>query len=386
MGSILEVSYDQLKGVLDTINLLIVTANSIETYQVRQVLKPIAGYQDVLKVPHGMQTYFIGTFGEYAAIHVQCGDMGTMRAAASIPTVMNAIDDWQPKVVLMIGVAMGVDEEKQNIGDVLVAETIVPYEIQRLSANGINQRNEIVAPGPTLLNRFKNVTDWSNPINEDGSIAKILNGQILSGEKLIDNLKEKTKILRRFKNAIGAEMEGAGVYAACRNKQVSEWILIKGICDYGDGNKGVDKGNRQNKAAQSATSLCLKVFSSRIGFKPIGLNPIPIPAPSPDNSIKIEEVEPQKLTAEILEIITPLKDMLTPIQSTISAFLNLNPIQKATVIRDIGIPLEDLTSLNAHEMDREVFRQVKEKELFSILWQSIHKLKPFTEILNNPFL
>lgn len=382
MREVVEKSYEELKDILDSLNLLILTANGIETFHVKQVLKPLDGYEDVLKISHGLQTYFIGTFGQYAAIHVQCGDMGNMRAAASFPTAMNAIEDWRPKVVIMIGVAMGVNEEKQNIGDVLVSETIAPYEIQRLSTDGINQRNEIIPPGPILLNRFKNVTGWLNSINDDNTMAKILNGQILSGEKLIDNKRERTKILKRFQNAIGAEMEGAGIYAACRNKQINEWILVKGICDYGDGNKNVDKEKRQNIAAQSATSLCLKVFSSRLAFKGI-LDPI---SDLSKNHLENKKVDPEKLETKILEILIPEKDMLTPIQSTVSAFLSLNSIQKATVIKDIGVSLDDLSNLNAHEMDKEIFRQIKEKNLFALLWTSINTLKPFIEIKNNPFL
>ncbi len=377
----LEVAYDELKAIRDSIKLLIVTANDIETYHVRQVLRNMNAYGDVLQVPRKLQTYFVGTFGVYNAVHVQCQKMGAVSSGASLTTVMNAIDDWQPKVILMIGVAMGVNEGKQNIGDVLVSETIAPYENQRLGVKGINQRSPIVEGGALLLNRFKHSNGWKNEIKEDVTIAKVRLGQILTGEKLIDNLSQRTKILKRFPNAIGAEMEGAGVYTACRDKNINEWILVKGICDYGDGNKGIDKENRQNIAAQSATSLCLKVFSSTVSFSDAGLIPITV---SPN--VSSIDAKPKILTKEILEIITHVKNMLTPIQNTVATFLSLNAIQKASVIKELGIALEELTNLNAHEMDREVFRQVKERNLFSVLWDAINKIKPFTKTLNNPFL
>jgi 5'-3' exonuclease len=189
--------------------------------------------------------------------------------------------------------------------------------------------------------------------------------------------------LEVFPQAIGAEMEGAGVYAACKNRNVTEWILVKGICDYGDGNKGVGKVKRQNLAAKCATSLSLKVFGSKIAFSAIGLASVSSKMVRAKIDKEIIETE-----AEIVAIIEqPLnkKDVMhTPIQNTVAAFLELSSYQKAAVITDVGVSLSSLTSLSAHEMDKEFFRQVKDRNLLKQLWSAIHKIKPFeTDI--NPF-
>ncbi|MCP4369103.1 MAG: AAA family ATPase, partial [Deltaproteobacteria bacterium] len=55
--------------------------------------------------------------------------------------------------------------------------------------------------------------------------------------------------------AIGGEMEGAGVYAACQDKKV-DWILVKAICDWAN-EKGEDKAARQQKAATNAVAFVL---------------------------------------------------------------------------------------------------------------------------------
>jgi hypothetical protein len=54
--------------------------------------------------------------------------------------------------------------------------------------------------------------------------------------------------------AIGGEMEGAGLYVACQDKKV-DWILVKGICDWADGEKGQDKESRQKTAASNAAAF-----------------------------------------------------------------------------------------------------------------------------------
>jgi len=376
-----EKSFDEIKHLIPDINLLILTANEIESFHVKQALQPLNNFDDVLKVPHGQHTYFIGTFGEYQAVHVQLGKMGSMTDTGAILTALNSIEYWDPKAVVMIGVAMGIDDKKQQIGDVLISETIISYESQRLGKT-IIQRGPIVEPGTVLLNRFKNVTGWSCSVGDE-KFSKVLAGQVLSGEKLIDNLTERGKLLKKYPQAIGAEMEGAGIYAACRNKNVSEWILVKGICDYGDGNKGFNKEQRQNLAAQSATSLCVKVFSSKVGFTNIGLYPVVRQNILEfNNAESIDRIEEEIIA--IVELNYNKEDMHSAVQTTVAAFLDLTSYQKAIIINEIGLPLLNLANLSGHEMDKELFRQVKENNLLSNLWNAINKLKPFTNN-QNPF-
>ncbi len=76
-------------------------------------------------------------------------------------------------------------------------------------------------------------------------------GTILSGEKLVDNPEFRAELLEMRPEAIGGEMEGAGLCAAAANHKV-EWILVKAICDWGDGTK--DK-KYQKMAAEHAVSF-----------------------------------------------------------------------------------------------------------------------------------
>jgi len=378
-----EKSFDEINDLVNEINLLIITANDIETIHVRQVLRSYGNTNEIYKVPHENHTYFIGRFGEYNAVHVKLGKMGSIKSEASILTTYTAIEIWKPKAVVMIGVAMGVDEKKQNIGDVLVSESIMEYESQRVGKKGTTYRGSIVEGGSVLLDRFKNVSSWTNDIGND-KVARIFPGAILSGEKLIDNLTLRNRFLKHFPTAIGAEMEGAGVYAACRKKNLPEWILIKGICDYGDGYKGIDKEARQNLAAQSSTSLCLKVFGSKIAFKSIGLNPVVREAATNEDEItKFEEIE-----EEIINMVEPesKKDsMHSKTQITVTAFLELNSYQKVVIIEKLGVSLTSLSNLSGYEMDKEFFRFVKNHNLLADLWNAINEIKPF-KINQNPFL
>ena len=61
-------------------------------------------------------------------------------------------------------------------------------------------------------------------------------GPILPGEKLVDDAAFKAALLHDHPQAIGGHMEGVGLAAAAVRNGVP-WILVKAICDWGDGKK-----------------------------------------------------------------------------------------------------------------------------------------------------
>ena len=60
-------------------------------------------------------------------------------------------------------------------------------------------------------------------------------GSILTGSKLINNYEFRSQLLRDFADSkpIGGEMEAQGIYSISRFHGISEWIIIKAICDWG---------------------------------------------------------------------------------------------------------------------------------------------------------
>jgi len=52
-------------------------------------------------------------------------------------------------------------------------------------------------------------------------------------------------------------MEGAGLYASGYDHKV-DWIMLKAICDFADGNKGKDKEERQKLAAHKAAQFVIE--------------------------------------------------------------------------------------------------------------------------------
>lgn len=250
-------------------NFLIVTATDIEKEVLHDHLKPLPGQDKILQINKFKYTYYVGIFGAYYAVHVACNEMGAIGRNASILTTSHAIGTWSPTVLLMVGIAFGADITKQKIGDVLVAERILPYEPQKLGVKETITRGKEGPASSLLVDRFKAVNGWDFKF-VDGRTPAIETGLILSGEKLIDDPAFKEKLMAAYPEAKGGEMEGAGIYAACDQHSI-DWILVKGICDFADGNKSENKKENQRMAINSAVALCEQVFNSPLAFKEAGL-------------------------------------------------------------------------------------------------------------------
>lgn len=266
-------SYEEVEDSFATahkskFNLLIITATPIEKVVLHEHLRPLPGQSKILEIPIGKHTYYTGIFGVFFAVHVACNEMGSLGRSSSIVTASDAIQTWDPTVVLMIGIAFGANEEKQQIGDVLVSERIATYDPQRVGKDAVKSRGKEGPASSLLLDRFKSVTGWD--FKQGDRVPEIISGTVLSGETLVDNLEYKGELLEAHPEAIGGEMEGAGIYAACDGKN-NQWILVKGICDYGDGKKGENKEEYQHIAVNSAVKLCEFVFSKKHSFKELSL-------------------------------------------------------------------------------------------------------------------
>jgi nucleoside phosphorylase len=294
-----EIDFEELNLHNNNV-ILIVTATMLETRCLHEVFDFYDNSDAIIKIHNSKYTYYVGVFGKYLSIHVQCGTMGSISKESSITTVSEAITLFKPKVTLMIGIAFGVDDKEQRIGDVLVSECITPYNFKKVQNSGEEIIRANDAPASSLLlNKFKNSLNWEYLL-DDKSKATVIHAPILSGEELINDITRRNSLLKEKPTAKGGEMEGAGLYSAADGK--SEWILVKGICDFADGNKDKNKEKNQIIAMKSAISICIEVFSSLSSFNSIDLLPIknevgiiPIDNPHKINQVLFDRYDISKM-------------------------------------------------------------------------------------------
>jgi nucleoside phosphorylase len=198
----------------------------------------------------GNKTYYnLGVHGGAPIFMVQ-SEMGTTTPGGALLTVRKAIQDLQPQAVIMCGIAFGLHPDKQQLGDILVARQLQHYEPQKVDLKqGQIPRGDRATSAERLLDRFR-----SGDIDWRGASTHF--GLVLSGEKLVNEPTFRDWLLKTEPEAVGGEMEGAGLYVATREAKV-DWILVKAICDWADGTKNKDA---QSQAARNAAQFVLHVL------------------------------------------------------------------------------------------------------------------------------
>lgn len=259
-----EVSPDDILAVAMQPPVLIVVATEVERKAALRLMEPYK--ERLVKGPVDQKTYFVGTFGVHRTVLTTCR-MGSSGRDGATSSILQALYNLQPDCVIMVGIAFGKSPETQQLGQVLVSSQVISYEQQRRGRELVH-RGAIPEAHAALLDRFTTIDKWEFTLpNTEKCNFSI--GPILSGDKLVDDPDFKKQLFSAFPQAIGGDMEGAGLCAAAANRGVP-WILVKGICDWADGEKNDDY---QELAASTAASLVHAVLSSPHALEGVSKRP-----------------------------------------------------------------------------------------------------------------
>ncbi len=249
-------------GVESRADLLLITVNENETKALLEVFEENAGHPAKPNTIGDRVYRDLGNVDGLRVFHA-LSEMGSVGVGAAQQTAEKAIQSVRPKAVIGVGIAFGSNEAEQSIGEILVSKQLLLYELQRVGSE-IRPRGDRAHSSPKLINFFTGFaqTSWKG--------EQVTPGLLLSGEKLVDNVDYRSQLLNLESEAVGGEMEGAGLYASCQDNKV-DWIIIKSICDWGDGKKFKNKKERQLKAARSAANFLLQALR----HTPLYLGPVP---------------------------------------------------------------------------------------------------------------
>ncbi|MDR0982039.1 MAG: HAD hydrolase-like protein [Culturomica sp.] len=248
---ITNLSFAEIKKMGIIPKIALITANDVERDAVLEEMTTA-----IYKVIINTQTYYIGTFGQFTTVLVRLGSMGTVDTGAATLTVNELINLWKVDCVIAVGIAMGMKEDVQKFGDVLISKTILNYDVIKRTERGDIDRSTRPNASQSLFDRFVNCPEWQF-YRDDNSVCKIHSGLLLTGASLVNQTKFVNKLKEKYPDAIGNEMEAGGVWSACE-KAKKEWIIVKGICDF-----GIDKTDDfQKLAADAAVSLCKEVLNN----------------------------------------------------------------------------------------------------------------------------
>lgn len=238
-------------------DILLITATEIETQAVRSfvLLQQVGTFER--RTIDGNLYFDLGVIGGSRVFLVNC-EMGAPGAGGATLVAYAGIKSLSPRAIIMVGIAFGLQPGKQQIGDILISRQLMGYQVQKVDTDSAG-REQIFIRGDrpqashSLLSFFRaGALDWYGP--------KVSFGLILTGDTLVNNMNFRDRLLQLEPEAIGGEMEGQGIYSAATREKV-DWILVKAICDWGDGNKDVpDKNAHQKQAAENAVRFTFHVL------------------------------------------------------------------------------------------------------------------------------
>ncbi|MGN6570424.1 MAG: 5'-methylthioadenosine/S-adenosylhomocysteine nucleosidase family protein [Pseudolabrys sp.] len=242
---------------LRTCDVLLVVATTLERDAVLERAQALNGMRHQMHFGKRRTYYDLGYIGGARVLMVQ-SEMGSVRPGGSLPTVADAIDELKAVRVVMVGIAFGIDEDKQKIGTILVSHQLYPYELQRVGKKpdgtaDILFRGDKPSASAMLVGRLRAATaGWAT--------SDVKFGLLLSGEKLVDQIDFREQLKKMAPEAIGGEMEGAGLYSAATERGV-DWVIVKAVCDWADGNKRKNKDARQKRAVEQAVAFVLHAIT-----------------------------------------------------------------------------------------------------------------------------
>jgi nucleoside phosphorylase len=168
--------------------------------------------------------------------------MGQLNAAIA---ARDLVDRYHPKRIILVGIAGGLRPDIQ-LGDIVVSEQIVDYELGKVSPMGTTPRWSVYRADPLLLDRLRNFrnSEWAATVlvpRPDGSktiVPAVVHDVVLSGNKVIADKGAAGSLVSVWKRAAAIEMEGAGIAAVLHQMLgAPSFIVIKSICDRADSSK-----------------------------------------------------------------------------------------------------------------------------------------------------
>ncbi|MGB8648474.1 MAG: 5'-methylthioadenosine/S-adenosylhomocysteine nucleosidase [Anaerolineae bacterium] len=182
-----------------------------------------------------------GSTGTYHIIVMSLLGMGRVNA---VTATADAIHRWHPRYVLLVGIAGGIAARHVAVGDLLISDQVVDYELQKITSEGPQIRWEVQHADPRLLNACINLLgdSWEGEVQSSrpgsGKPQRHV-GPIASGDKVVAFGGVLAKYDAAWPKLIGVEMEAGGVATAVfQSSERPGFFMVRAVSDLADENKG----------------------------------------------------------------------------------------------------------------------------------------------------
>jgi len=207
------------------------------------------------------------------------GDVGNVES--SLATI-KLINEWNPKYIILLGIAGGINQNGVDIGDIVIPKEIIYYTLSKEEKDATEIRPSGHQTDPQLYDHMKNFPSmeddksWIQNIilpEHQEELLKLLNlksrndispkvhcGPIFSGDKVVKSSKTINELLKYSPKSLGIEMESWGsIMASFKEKLRPRFIVIRGISDLAD-KPSKKKWDKIHSYAANVASAYLKSF------------------------------------------------------------------------------------------------------------------------------
>ncbi|CAH3180179.1 unnamed protein product, partial [Porites lobata] len=232
---------------------------------------------------------YFGNMGENGDVPLKVALMtcseGSSAPDGSLVTVKNAVVVLRPKAVFYVGCCGGLNPEvtKLQLGDVVVSSKLTTESFKTPVSRDILRLVRHADHG------------WIPPLRnpEDHKVQVCCNGEILSG---INPVSAKQQNMSYFTQATAFEIGGEGLFAAAHDLKI-EWVIVKGISHFADGNNPAEK-SWESHACIMAASLVSNMLKDSFVFQQWPHYEDPSARKQPSSSTANKEELPDSLCLE----------------------------------------------------------------------------------------
>ncbi len=200
----------------------------------------------------------------YNVVVMTCGKGRVNGIAAA----SDAIRRWHPYYIILVGIAGGIAARGVKLGDVLISDQIVDYELQKLTPTESQKRWEVYRASSRLIESARNLGDgWQGLVavkRPDDQAPSRHIGPTASGDKVIAFGDILRQLCVAWPKLIGVEMEAGGVaVAASQAPDSPRFFMIRAVSDFADEEKGTPEVEAwRSYACDVAASYAIALLQS----------------------------------------------------------------------------------------------------------------------------
>jgi adenosylhomocysteine nucleosidase len=251
-------------------DVVLVTATPTEHQELERAAKEL-GFGFTAQPGRAGDYYRLGNVGTNRVVAMRVS-MGAFSPDGAAARCIQARAETQATTIILIGTAFGIDQARQNIGDVIVSESVFLYDDRRVvdADKGSAGKYKVEYPSTarkvasgTLHDRFRRLAEQ---YLQDRAAENVDLGVILSGGARIESAAYRDEVVASLppmdQPVIGGEMEGMGAISAALSTDPYDpgWVVVKGISDFADGPSRLKIKETRAVAARASAMAVLRVL------------------------------------------------------------------------------------------------------------------------------